>query len=164
MGKTTVILKLLTKIRRDCDGFYTEEIREKGIRVGFRLVTLSGEAGILAHKMFQSPYRVGKYGVNIECLEKLGIRAIEAALARDKIVIIDEIGKMELFSNLFREAVITALNSKPPLIATIMYHPHLFCNQLKNRPDVILLTVTISNRDELPEKILAILAPKRNGL
>ncbi|MFX1538951.1 MAG: nucleoside-triphosphatase, partial [Promethearchaeota archaeon] len=53
VGKTTLIQKLVSKIRSinpNCNisGFYTNEIRQDGLRIGFDIYTLGGQQGILA--------------------------------------------------------------------------------------------------------------------
>jgi nucleoside-triphosphatase len=70
IGKTTLIKKLATELAdlRPV-GFYTEEIRENGVRRGFELESLSGQRGLLSHIDIKSPYRVSKYGVDIKCFE-----------------------------------------------------------------------------------------------
>ena len=46
---------------------------------------------------------MGRYGVNINDLENIGARSLEQALKNDDLIIIDEIGKMEVFSEEFKE-------------------------------------------------------------
>ncbi|MCX7994521.1 MAG: NTPase [candidate division WOR-3 bacterium] len=157
VGKTTVVKKIVERYKDKCAGFYTEEIRENNTRVGFKLITLDGQSCIMAHKNIKSPYRVSKYGVNIECIENIGVQAIKDAIAKNKIIIIDEIGKMELYSRQFRNVVIEALNSKAPVLTTILYTTNPFCDKIKERKDVRIFEVTLSNRDELVQKIIELL-------
>jgi len=97
VGKTTVVKKVANQLLDRAGGFYTEEIREKGIRKGFLMRTLWGESSILAHVNIKGPFRVGRYGVNVDAFERIVVSCLETALKGDKIIIIDEIGKMELF-------------------------------------------------------------------
>ncbi len=92
---------------------------ERGERKGFKITDLEGKEGILAHQDFKSQFRVSKYGVNIKNLEEIGVKSILRALRENKIVIIDEIGKAEMFSNKFRKAVELALNSKNKVFGTM---------------------------------------------
>lgn len=158
VGKTTLILKVLRGLQRDADGFYTRELREKGRRVGFELVTLQGERGILAHTNVRSPFRVGKYGVEMMALEKLGVNAITHAIRSRSLVVIDEIGRMEIYSTAFRKSVVEALDSPAPLLATIGPQPIRFLKQIKSRVDVELIEVTVDNRDALVTRIQLLLA------
>ncbi len=154
LGKTTIIRRVTQIYRDKCAGFYTEEIREHNTRVGFRLITLSGQSCIMAHKDIKSHYRVGKYGVDIACIENIGVAAIKQGITEDKIIVIDEIGKMELYSHKFRDVVIVAFNSKCPVIATILYSPNPFCDKIKKRKDVKIFEVTLANRDSLVQQII----------
>ena len=154
VGKTTVIMKLISGLK-GVGGFYTEEIRQRGERKGFRIVTLRGKKGILAHKNLNSPYRVGRYGVNIEDLENIAGRSIFLALNDDKkkIILIDEIGRMELYSPKFQEAVIKALNSSKRVIATLQERHNRFTDAIRKREDVELIEVTLENRKRLTEEL-----------
>ncbi|MCX7914392.1 MAG: NTPase [Thermodesulfovibrionales bacterium] len=155
VGKTTIIKKIISQIDSG-EGFYTEEIRKNNIRYGFRIITLNGEKGILAATDLKTPYKVGKYYVDVDLLDKIGVRAIENALFRDEIsfIIIDEIGKMELFSQRFKSAVIASLNSPKILIATIMENSNQFADSIKRRADIKLLKVLPENRDQIPHEII----------
>jgi len=153
-GKTTIIKKLVQKLEGPAGGFFTEEIKEDNIRVGFSIRTLSGKEGILSHKNFKSKYRVGKYGVGINTLDKIGVKEIEDSLEKGKIIIIDEIGKMELFSKGFQDVVWRALESKNPLVATIIFVKHPFADKVKKRTDVKVFEVTKKNRNELVEVLV----------
>ncbi len=156
VGKTTIILRLLERIRIDAGGFYTRELREKGKRVGFELSTLQGKTGILAHVNTKSPFKVGKYGVDIRTLEETGVEAISRAIERKILIVIDEIGKMELYSGKFRKIVIKALDSSAPVLATIGPQPIPFLNKVKSKADVLVIEVTPANRDSLPTNIHAL--------
>lgn len=126
-------------------GFITEELREKGERIGFKIISLSdNKEGYLARKDFSSPYRLGKYGVNLEDLEKIGCSAIEEAMLSGKIIFVDEIGKMELFSEKFKEILLKALNSPQKMLGSIMERRNEFADRIKNRRDVSLIYL---NRD-----------------
>ncbi len=153
-GKTTIIKKL-TRDLKNAGGFYTEEIRDR-YRKGFKIVTLSGKEGVLAHVSIRTGYRVGKYGVNIEDLEKIAVKSIEESIKTKEIVIIDEIGKMELFSEKFRNAVEKALNSGK-VLGTIMEKNNYFTEKIKKRKDVKVLHVKEENRNRLIEEIKEIL-------
>lgn len=153
VGKTTLVLKILDLLNREPYGFYTKEIREKGTRVGFELVNLSGERGILSHTNIKSKFRVGKYGVNLDDVERIGVKAIKEGISKGSLVVIDEIAKMELFSVKFKEVVLAALNSKSPVLATIMACSYPYGDRIKLRKDVEIIEVSYANRNTLPDLI-----------
>jgi len=156
-GKTTLIIEILKESDLDAEGFYTSEIREKGIRKGFKVITLDGEEGILAHINIESPYRVSKYQVNIKDLEEIGVNSILDALQKNKIIIIDEIAKMELFSKKFKKAVIAALDSKNKILGTIMLKPNPSCDEIKKRKDTKIFYLTKANREKIKKEIINLL-------
>jgi len=160
IGKTTLILKiaeLLTKYR--IGGFFTREIREHGYRVGFRIESFSGKSGILSHIKFSAGPQVGKYRVSMEELNSVGAKAIVDALVKCDVIIIDEIGPMELLSEKFKKATQKALNSPKPVLAVVHWKAKdRLIDETKNREDQETFTVTYQNRNKLPEAIARILA------
>ncbi|MDZ7262785.1 MAG: NTPase [candidate division KSB1 bacterium] len=131
VGKTTLIQRILRISKLKPGGFYTQEIRERNARVGFEIITLSGQRGILSHINVKSPYRVGKYRVHLEDLDRVAVVEIWRALREEELVVIDEIGKMELFSEKFKQAVLAALNSEKPVLGTIMLGSTAFVDTIK---------------------------------
>lgn len=153
-GKTTIIKKALAGLEGKGGGFYTQEIRSKGKREGFEIVTLEGNRAILAHINIHSPYRVSKYGVDIDNLDQAGVSAIRQAIQKYDIVVIDEIGKMELFSPAFREAVLDALESGKKVLGTILLPPHPWADGIKNDPRVEVIRVTRANHHQVLQEVL----------
>ncbi len=153
-GKTALIKEALAKTRVEAAGFYTEEIRTRRIRQGFRIITLDGQEAILAHVGISSSHQVSKYRVDVDALDRVGVSALRRGVQEFDLVVIDEIGKMELLSSQFREAVTHALNSDKKVLGTIMFNPHPFADDVKRRPEVEILLVTRDNRIDVAEKVL----------
>lgn len=157
VGKTTVARRLGTLLRKagvPLTGFVTEELREGGRRVGFAIETFDGAHGVLAHVGLPGPPRVGKYGVDLAAFENLALPAL-ASLPEGGVVLIDELGKMELASKAFRDAVSRLLDRPVRLVATVQLARHPFTDVLKSRPAVELVRITVRNRDDLPEQVAA---------
>ncbi|MBI4295399.1 MAG: NTPase [Chloroflexi bacterium] len=145
-GKTTLVKQAVAAVGTRAGGFYTEELRAGGMRQGFRIVTFDGKQAVLAHVTVKGPHRVGKYGVDVAALDSVGVTALEQAIARSDLVVVDEIGKMELFSTDFKAAVWQALDSGKPVLGTVMLASHPWADQVKRHPGVTLLTVTRETR------------------
>ncbi len=150
-GKTTVIKKVIEAIGLPANGFYTEEERIGGKRVGFLMKTLDGKMGYLAHQGIRSDLRIRRYGVSIENVETIAVPSITPV--NRNVIILDEIGKMECFSDVFRQAAIKVLDSPNIVIGTITFGGDDFIMGIKNREDVEIHEVTIDNRDSLPDLI-----------
>jgi nucleoside-triphosphatase len=162
-GKSTIARRLADRLGRDgipVSGFLTEEIRESGRRLGFSLERFGGERGVLAHVDLPGPPRVGRYGVDLAAFERLAIPALEQA-GEHEVAIIDELGKMELASDAFREALAGLLDRPVPVVATVQSASHAFTDALKRRRDVETMRVTTANRDQLPELLAARLRSAR---
>ena len=162
-GKTALVKEALARTGVKGGGFYTEEIRTGGIRQGFRVITLDGQEAVLAHVNISSPYQVSKYRVDTDALDRVGVSALRQALKESDITIIDEIGKMELLSRQFKEAVTQAMNSGKRVLGTIMLNPHPFADEIKCRPEVEVLLLTRDNRPEIMNKVLDWLAFHQSG-
>ncbi|HXG41513.1 MAG TPA: nucleoside-triphosphatase [Dehalococcoidia bacterium] len=160
-GKTTLVLRALQALSRPAGGFYTEEIRRGGRRLGFRLVTLDGRQAVLASVDSCSPLRVSRYGVELAAVDELGVPAVLEAVSRGWLTVIDEIGKMELLSSRFREAVLKALDSGATVLGTVMLAPHPFADAIKARPDVTVLHLTPDNRQEVERQVQELLRDRR---
>jgi nucleoside-triphosphatase len=157
VGKTTIIKDVVRRLPGQAGGFYTEEMRERGRRQGFKIVTLDGREGVLAHVDIESRMRVSKYGVNLADLEDIGVAAIREAIAEKDYVVIDEIGKMELFSRTFRDAVWEAIYSNKPVLGTITLSFHPWAEGVKALPQVTTVEVTKDNRNKMARQILGLL-------
>ena len=144
---------MLTGIRGKAGGFFTEEIRSGDTRMGFRLVTTYGEKTVLAHIDSTSPHRVGKYGVNISNLEDTGVPALLRAASDSDLVIIDEIGRMELLSEGFRQSVLKIMESGKTILGTVMLRSHPWVNRLKERKEVKTITVTRAGYSEVVDEL-----------
>jgi len=155
-GKTTLIKRIVNNLPRCAGGFFTEELRAGSSPTGFKIVTLNGEEAVFAHVDFRAatgPDRIGKYGLDLSALERIGVGAIRQAIKARHLVVMDEIGPMEIRSPNFREAVNEALDSELPVLATIFARPLPFTNTIKSRPDVTLIEVRPGNRERLVSEL-----------
>ncbi len=158
VGKTTVILRVAESLEgQRLGGFYTEEIRTRGERKGFRLRTFAGEERVIAHVDFPKRHRVGKYGVDVSALDEMAGRT----LARDpgiSIYLVDEIGKMECLSEEFIAAMRALLASGTAVVATVALKGGGFIDEAKRTGQPVLWHVKKENRDAMPSAIVAWLA------
>ena len=157
-GKTTVVGKVADILRDGASGFYTEEIRDaKKQRIGFRVVTLDGNSGELAAKISGRGPRVGSYRVNVESFERVALPSLETGEGR--VLIIDEIGKMECFSETFVQRVRQIFQAGYPVLATIpLRGGGEFLEEVRRQKDVKTFIVTLENRGALPAKLAAMLS------
>lgn len=148
VGKTTLIRTVVGRstIERAA-GFFTREVRKTGERTGFKIETLDGKAGVLASVFADDGPRVGKYRVNLKDLERIGVAGIEQGLEGCDLIVIDEIGKMELFSRRFRDVVKNAFDSDAKVLATVKIGRQGFIRDLVEREDTKVLMLTEANRD-----------------
>jgi len=156
-GKTSLIIEIIKELNLNAGGFYTQEIRENNIRKGFKIVILEGREGILAHINIKSPYRVSKYKVNIKDLEELGVKSILNALKENKICVIDEVGTMEMYSEKFKKAVSTALDSKNKVLGVIKLTTDPLTNKIRKRKDTKIFHLTRENREGIKKKVRSFL-------
>jgi len=150
-GKSKIIEKIVQRLDRPSTGFFTREIRAAGRRTGFSIITLDGRRGILAHIDIQSSKRVGKYRVNLPDIDRL---AVPSMIPADEavVVVVDEIGKMECLSALFRQTLADVLDSPNLLVGSIALKGDAFIDAVKKRPDTLLISVSEKNRDHLAEE------------
>lgn len=158
-GKTTVVRKvceLLAKRGRKLGGVISGELKVDGVRVGFSLEDLlTRERGVLAHIDQGDGPRVGKYKVNLPDLQRVGVAAIERAVTEADIVVVDEIGPMELHSEPFISVVQKALDTAKPIVCTIHKRAsHPLVSSIRSKFAQDIFEVTTSNRDSLPQTLV----------
>lgn len=152
-GKTTVAREVAGLLGDRAAGFFTEEIRDAaGTRTGFLVESIDGRKGGLASRRAGPGPRVGGYVVDVRGFEAVAIPSL--AGTGGKVLIIDEIGKMECFSEAFRSRVREILDGGAPVLATIpLRGGGPFIQAIRDRPDVVIVAVTRENRDRLPAGI-----------
>lgn len=171
-GKTTVLLRTvdgLTAKGYAVGGMISRDVRSFGTRTGFELLDVgSGTKGQLASIYQSQGPQLGKYRVNLEDLKEIGANAILQAVSRSDVIVIDEIGPMELFSQQFVQAVQKALDSSKPVVCTV--HWRMKNELLKNtlqKDEAERYVVNHENRDclheILVERIVALLMHKESN-
>lgn len=154
-GKTTAIRKIVSQLTREVGGFYTEEIREKGRRVGFRILTMDAREGVMAHVDIQSPDRIGKYGVDLTVIDTLAVESLQRAISEKSLIIIDEIGPMELLSSKFKGEVLDVINGDSDVLGTVAKRKNEFINQIRRLPNVTILEIFPGNREQIVEDVVS---------
>ncbi|MDD4255837.1 MAG: nucleoside-triphosphatase [Methanofollis sp.] len=147
VGKTTLLLRAV-KGMEGIAGFYTREMREGGERCGFEIVGFDGRRALFAHTRIGGRPMVGQYGVNLVAFEGF-LAATPFSGPGVRLLVIDEIGRMECLSPLFRDHVTAFLDGEVPVVATVALRGDEFVEAVKRRPDVRVVTVTRENRDTL---------------
>jgi nucleoside-triphosphatase len=160
VGKTTLLLKVVEALRAkgySVGGMVSREVRSCGTRVGFEILDLADNSkrGWLAHVNQKKGPQVGKYRVNLEDLDSIGVEAISKAVKECDVIAIDEIGPMELFSENFRRAVSEAFESGKLVLAVVHWKARdKLIDAAKNREDAEIFTVTFGNRTELHKAVV----------
>lgn len=162
-GKTTVVRKVADLLRGGASGFYTEEVRDdKGQRIGFQVISLEGKRGELARKSSGFGPRVGSYLVNVKAFERIALPSLE--VEADRVLLIDEIGKMECCSEEFVRGIENVFETESSILATIpLRGGGDFIESVRRRQDAETVLVTRENREALPEQLAAKLSPSATG-
>jgi len=156
-GKTTTVLMLVDALIKNgikVGGFYTTEVKKNDRRLGFEIVDiLTGKHGVLAGVDQESKIKVGKYGVNVGDLEGIGVRALEHGFENCQVHIVDEVGPMELKSELFRKVVRKVLNSDKLTIFTVHYRSSDdLVREVKRKSN--LFELTSDNREKIVSTLI----------
>ncbi|XP_037093741.1 cancer-related nucleoside-triphosphatase homolog [Pollicipes pollicipes] len=160
VGKTTLLQRALEQLKNvPATGFVTEEVRQSGDRVGFDVVTLTGGRAPLARVGAgggRSRPCVGRYAVDLESFERVALSAMASAPSGG-VLVIDEIGKMELLSAPFQRSVRAAFAGGAAVIVATVPVPRgrqpALLAELRSRPDIRLLEVTRQNREALVQTV-----------
>ena len=149
IGKTTLVKELVKK-KPSLRGFYTEEIREKGKRLGFKVKTISGEEAVFAHINFSTPFKVSRYKVDIDIFNRVVIKELNECLSQNcEYLVIDVIGKMELFSEKFKQILWQILQKKKTISTLPLKGESPFLEKVRSLPSVSLLQLTKENYSQI---------------
>jgi nucleoside-triphosphatase len=158
-GKSTVLLKVVELLRLKSfriGGFITPDVRVGGRRVAFKVVDLhSGEEAILASLKLEDGPRVGQYRVDISAFEGIALPALDYAEKECALICVDEIGRMELFSQAFKCKIEELFSSEKPILA-VVHRDYIRTYERRG----IVLTVTPENRGALVGKIFNMVMEK----
>lgn len=152
-GKTTLIKEACLSIMDRAGGFLTEEIREGNARLGFMLKAFDGRQGVLAKKGMKSAYKLNKYGIDINVLENIGADALEKAAREKALIVIDEIGTMEIGSERFRKALLEAFGSGKKVLASVRYNAQPFTDEIKKMKDTSVLVLSRENYADVKKQV-----------
>lgn len=160
VGKTTLIKEVVLPFKGRVGGFITEELLEDGRRLGFLLRTFDGREGVLASKSLASPHRLNKYGIDMRVLEDLGVESLRRAQEEKELIVVDEIGSMEIVSEAFRRAVLDCLAGRRPVLATIRRGSQPFTDSIERLEDTSLMELTRGNYAEVKTEVRAWLSER----
>jgi nucleoside-triphosphatase len=167
VGKSTAVSKIILRLKSAgviVGGCITSEQKTGGARVGFEVRDLtSGRTGQLASSASKIGPRVGRYRVNLTDVARVGAGGLEAAAKSSEIIVIDEVGPMELVSPEFRRAVQRCIESGKPILAVV--HERLdddLLNELR-RKAMEAFALSVENRNEIAEELAAILLKAVGG-
>lgn len=163
-GKSTLVSKLIEYFIDEKNyivyGFLTPEVRKDQERLGFDIVDIYTKKSYQLARVesIKSKYHVGKYNVFIEELDKYLENFVDFEQKKINLIIIDEIGKMELYSEKFQMLIKELFLSKKSIIATIgkkLQHP--LRQFLINLPTVELLTLNRQNSQLIFERVISLI-------
>ena len=154
VGKTSVLLRIVESLRAkgySVGGMLSREVRIGGVRVGFEILDLkTGRKGWLAHVTQKQGPQIGRYRVNLGDLESIGVEAITNAAASSDVIVIDEVGPMELYSNKFRQATVKAVEGSKLVMGVVHWKAtDSLITEIRGRDDVEVHLVTMESREDL---------------
>ncbi|MBO8180714.1 MAG: NTPase [Archaeoglobus sp.] len=152
VGKTTLCMRVYKSLkgRMTIGGFVTKELRKNGRRVGFKLIDLSSGKEEWLARVGDGSVRVGKYAVNVEGLE----RFLESVNTKADLIIIDEVGPMELKSEKFVRFVEGLLDKENLLFTIHLKSKHRLLERI--RKEFRVYVIDEANRDKVTEEITEI--------
>jgi nucleoside-triphosphatase len=162
-GKSTLISKLIeyyTIKDYSIYGFLTPEVKKSGYRIGFDIqdIFLKKQEKFARIGNYNTPNKLGKYWIFLEGLENIISNFEAPQLHKIDLFIIDEIGKMELFSKKFQDFITRIFASNLSIIATIgLTVKHPIKAHLLNLPNVKLFNLDRLNFQKTYQKIISLL-------
>ena len=153
VGKTKLVKDATFSKRERIGGFYTEHMMSGRLHKGFMIHTFDGQERMLAAKGLKSQYQLGDYGVDLNALENVGIPSLKLALMSKELIVIDEVGSMEMMSERFRVTLLECLASEMPILATIRSSAQPFSDQVKKLANSQIIQLTKSNYASVKQQV-----------
>lgn len=158
IGKTTMLERVASHFSSRgvrIGGFTTSEVREQSQRIGFRITDVStGNSGWLSRKDSETGPRVGSYRVISENLEKIGVESIEKAVSDPiDLILIDEIGPMEMTSASFRRTISQVFSTDKPTVVSVRLGSH-YPEIEKVRRDCLQFMLTLATREQVYQRLI----------
>jgi len=159
IGKTTILLNAANELKNKgykVGGMFSREVRQDGTRIGFEIMDFAtGQKGWLAHVNQPSGPQISRYRVNLQDLDEIGVNAIQKALKEAEVIAIDEIGPMELFSKVFQQVIMGAIDSPKLLLAVIHQRARdPIIDSIRKRNDVEIFEATMVNGQWLHKTLI----------
>lgn len=158
-GKTTLVREVVSELGLKPGGYLTRGIPERGMKRWCEIISLTDGVvpamGIMAGREMDGAGRFCGMRVDRDVLEGVGAVALEKAIVVSRLIVMDEIGNMEIVSPRFQNAVIAALDSRTPVLGVIKLEPGRFTDRIKARPDIALLKISNMNYDVVKHYVKA---------
>jgi nucleoside-triphosphatase len=150
VGKTTVVIKVLDLLGGSQGGFRTERCPE-----GYKIVDI--QTG--SERLIATLDERGALKPHPQAFEQIGVAAIERASASEGLVVMDELGFLELEAPRFQQAVFAALRGPHPVLGVLRSAHNDFLDAIRALDNVEVIEVRQDNREGLPEEIAELLKP-----
>ena len=158
VGKSTIVRNVLNRLKITAiSGYRTEAIFENGKKVGFKMISFSGEEKLFAHIDFKNGDRFGDFRVQSEVFETFGVEILTRSVERNKLIVIDEIGAMEKRAEKFRGAIHACLDSPLPVLGVFQQRAGWAQKMLKERNDSEIFEVNRTNRQFVEDSVYQVM-------
>ncbi len=162
IGKSTIINKVIQQWPEwKIGGFRTRPVFDNAQKCGFIFQSFDGQEDCFAHTEMNSPDQFDVYHYDANIFETLGCSALGRSLSESDLIVMDEIGVMEIRARQFQQMIVRCLDAPVWVIGAFQQRADWFRKLLANRSDTVIFEVDSANRDELVQRIIALL---HNGL
>ncbi len=162
IGKSTVLRRFLSAnpaLRPG--GFATKNVpsaADGSVREVYILPPVWTEADLLPSRV-AARCADGVWERRPEVFDEVGT-ALLAAPGPFDLLLMDELGRLELGAAAFRAAVLSALDGPVPVLGVVKPERNPFLDAVRAHPQTLVLEVTAENRDGLPAQIGALLSAR----
>ena len=159
VGKSTLWKKVLERSGISVSGFQTLEYLVNGSFRGYRLHALGRTPAEMGNDVPISVFLRRKLHLPVtESFDIFGTELLQLALEDGGFILMDELGSFERSAFRFRQAVTDCLDGNCHVLAVLQKVEDPFLEEMMNRPDARVFTVTEENRDALAEPLLEALS------
>ncbi|MEL1136021.1 nucleoside-triphosphatase [Desulfitobacterium sp. THU1] len=164
-GKSTLLKSMIDPLKSMTGGYFVQRLFVQEETRAFRLVDIAQESYLPNRhvedvKAFSDIIMIKGEGspINYEVFRTIGTSSLRSAGEKKQLILMDELGTMETAVPEFKEAVTQALDKDITVLGVLKKKANPFLDQIKARPDVLVLDMDYWGPDRVREEVRKFLA------
>jgi len=154
IGKSTAIKRFFDLSGVSCDGFFTLWTSRTGDRTLKMYAADSSVPEAEWKSVDIAVFNNGEFTIYGELFDSFGADVIKTA-GRKRVIVMDEVGRMEKNSPRFIDSIFEKLDGNIPVVGVLKLMETKLFDDISNHPNTEIIPVTLDNRDDIPRYLIS---------